>query len=101
MEKGTTNSRYVERPLGYECQRRFFEAIDFLQDVGLLSDLTLFCKRACVNKTKYRALRKQYRDGKANEWRRYIDVAALVLMCSAYPINAEWLLTGRGKIVKK
>lgn len=101
MEKGQTNSRYVERPMGYECQRRFFEAIDFLKDVRLVTSLSSFCARANINKSKYRALYKQYRDGNAGEWRRYIDVAALVLMCSAYPINGEWLLSGRGSMLRK
>lgn len=98
------NSRHVERPLSYGCQKRFFTALDALIDVGVIPHLAAFCKEANLNRGKYSFLRLKYRENREREVELgkyyFIDVAALVLLCTKYGVSGEWLLADRGKMLR-
>lgn len=79
--------------------RRFFAAIAALVELGRLPSLSAFCVEHGFSAPRYRALRLAYgQEPKEGYVCRYsgVEVDALVVLVSNYPISASWLLAGRG-----
>lgn len=84
-----------------EVQGRFFEALDLAIELGRYDSLQDFCNQHDFNRTKYSWIRSYL--GKPLEEMRYkmIDIDALTAIVVDFNVSADWLLTGRGKMLKK
>lgn len=84
--------------------RRFFEAIEMLVSLDRLSALESFCNEAGLSPPRYREARYTYgvtpRTGKVSRYKT-IEVEGLYYLVFNYSVSADWLLTGRGKILSK
>lgn len=82
--------------------RRFFSAVAALVDAGRLSSLSAFCDEHGLSAPRYRALRLAYgptpKEGYVCPYSG-VEVAALAILASKYPVSASWLLTGRGRVL--
>lgn len=82
--------------------RRFFAAIAALVELGRLPSLSAFCVEHGFSAPRYRALRLAYgQEPKEDYVCRYsgVEVDALVVLVSNYPVSASWLLAGRGRML--
>lgn len=82
--------------------RRFFAAVAALVDAGRLASLSAFCNEHGFSAPRYRALRLAYgQEPKEGYVCRYsgVEVDALVVLVSNYPVSASWLLAGRGRML--
>lgn len=82
--------------------RRFFAAIAALVELGRLPSLSAFCVEHGFSAPRYRALRLAYgQEPKEGYVCRYsgVEVEALVVLVSNYPVSASWLLAGRGRML--
>lgn len=88
-------------PRAIAIQERFFEALDFLISSKELSGLKTFCDDNQLNRTKYSRIKNGL--GKPIEETTYkmIDIDALAALCKDFGVSPEWLLLGRGKMLKK
>lgn len=82
--------------------RRFFVAVAALVDAGRLSSLSAFCDEHGFSAPRYRALRLAYgatpKEGYICPYSG-VEVEALAILASKYPVSASWLLTGRGRVL--
>ena len=81
-------------------QRRFFEALDFAISSGASSGLKGFCEDHNFNRTKYSKIRSCI--GKPIDEMTYklIDIDALACLCDDFGVSTDWLLLGRGEMLK-
>lgn len=84
--------------------RRFFVVIDALVNSGALPSLSGFCSEHGLSAPRYRALRLAYgpaaKPGYICKY-NYVEVSALVALVANYPVSGDWLLSGRGKMLKE
>ena len=84
--------------------RRFFQAIEMLVSLDRLSALESFCNEAGLSPPRYREARFSYgvtpRTDKESRYHT-IEVEGLYFLVVNYSVSADWLLTGRGKILNK
>ena len=84
--------------------RRFFAAVAALVDAGRLASLSAFCGDHDFSAPRYRALRLAYgatpKEGYVCPYSG-VEVDALVVLASNYPVSASWLLTGRGPMLTR
>ena len=84
--------------------RRFFQAIEMLVSLDRLSALESFCNEAGLSPPRYREARFSYgvtpRTDKESRYKT-IEVEGLYFLVVNYSVSADWLLTGRGKILNK
>lgn len=87
-------------PRAIAIQERFFQALDFLIASNELSGLKSFCDDNNLNRTKYSRIKNAF--GKPIEETTYklIDIDALAAICKDFGVSPEWLLLGRGKMLK-
>ena len=82
--------------------RRFFAAVAAMVDAGRLASLSAFCNEHGFSAPRYRALRLAYgptpKEGYACHYSG-VEVEALVVLVSNYPVSASWLLAGRGRML--
>lgn len=82
--------------------RRFFVAVAALVDARRLSSLSAFCDEHGFSAPRYRALRLAYgltpKEGYVCPYSG-VEVEALAVLASKYPVSSSWLLTGRGRIL--
>lgn len=83
-------------PKAIEIQRRFFEALEMAIEAGKITGIQGFCKDHNFNRPKYSRLRNN-EDGQY----KAIDIDALAAICTDFGVSAEWLLLGRGKMLKR
>lgn len=83
-----------------EIQNRFFEALNLAIELGRFTGLRDFCDKHKLNRIKYSRIRNSI--GKPIEEMTYksIDVDALSAICEDFNVSPEWLLLGRGKMLK-
>ncbi len=85
------------------ASRRFFAAVAALVDAGRLASLSAFCEEHGLSAPRYRALRLAYgptpKEGYSCPYSG-VEVDALVVLASKYPVSPSWLLTGRGSMLK-
>jgi phage terminase small subunit len=87
-----------------KVNRRFFEAIETLVSIGDIKSLSGFCDEFDLSSSRYREMRSTYGTSKnqnAKESRyKSVEIEALNYLCNFYSVSAEWLLLGRGKMLK-
>ena len=84
-----------------EIQRRFFEALDLLIAQGRLKGIKTFCDEHGLNRTKYSNRRNALASGSSASPYKLIDIEALTYLVKDYGISAEWLLMGKGEVIKR
>jgi DNA polymerase/3'-5' exonuclease PolX len=86
-----------------DVNSRFFKAIEVLIETGEIHSLESFCNEAGLVSSRYREMRSVYgttpQTGKVSRYRS-IEMDGLYYLCRKYGISAEWLLLGKGKILK-
>lgn len=87
-------------PRAIDIQRRFFEALDTLIASKELSGLKGFCDDNNLNRTKYSRIRSDLNKPVDEMTYKMIDLDALAALSAQYGVSAEWLLLGRGKMLK-
>lgn len=87
-------------PRAIAIQERFFRALDILIESKELPGLKTFCTDNNLNRTKYSRIKNAL--GKPIEESTYkmIDIDALAAICKDFGVSPEWLLLGRGKMLK-
>lgn len=87
-------------PHAIAIQERFFQALDILIESKELPGLKTFCTDNNLNRTKYSRIKNAL--GKPIEESTYkmIDIDALAAICKDFGVSPEWLLLGRGKMLK-
>ena len=84
--------------------RRFFIALKAIIGLGWVSSLESFCKEFGLTPSRYRELRLTFGvtpnpNSKLSRY-KYVEQEALYGLCTKYGVSAEWLLLGRGKMLK-
>lgn len=91
-------------PISEGISRRFFEALNVLETLGLIRSQESFCNANKLSPPRYRAMRLQYgvtpKFGYVSPYRN-IEVEALYSLAFGFPVSAEWLLTGRGEMLTR
>lgn len=81
-------------------QKRFFDALDTGIQLGRYGGIKTFCDEHGLNRTKYSRIRTGIQDPSNARYYTTIDIDALAAICSDLGVNPEWLLLGRGKMLK-
>lgn len=76
-----------------EVSTRFFDVMDYLKTHGRITNITAFCDRYQIN-------RRNMMQQKANPMRQIFKPSWLVYLVRDYDVNAEYLLTGKGEILR-
>ncbi|GAY29894.1 MULTISPECIES: hypothetical protein [Bacteroidales] len=87
-------------PRAFEIQRRFFQALDLAIASEKVNGLKGFCEEHKLNRTKYSRIKNALDKPIEESTYKMIDIDALAALCSDFGVSAEWLLLGRGKILK-
>jgi len=87
-------------PRAIEIQRRFFEALDLAISLGAINGLKGFCDAHQLNRTKYSRLKNNLDKPLEETTYKMIDIDALAGICTDFGVSPEWLLLGRGKMLK-
>lgn len=91
-------------PVSEGISRRFFEALNVLETLGLINSQEAFCNANKLSPPRYRAMRLQFgvtpKPGYVSAYRN-IEVEALYALVFGFPVSADWLLTGRGEMLTK
>lgn len=90
-------------PVEEAINKRFFVAIEELVLLGRLSALESFCKEAGLSASRYREMRATYGVApRPDHVSRYksLQIEAVYTLTTKYGVSANWLITGRGKILK-
>lgn len=87
-------------PRAIEIQGRFFQALDFLIASNELSGLKSFCDDNNLNRTKYSRIKNTLNKPLDESTYKMIDLDALAALSSDFGVSAEWLLLGRGEMLK-
>lgn len=93
-----------QMPITEGITRRFFVALDAIIKLKKVSSLEAFCNEFGLSAPRYRETRLTYGitpnpNSKPSRYKR-MEFEALVNMCVKYDVSAEWLLLGRGKMLK-
>lgn len=82
--------------------RRFFAAIERLVLLKRVSSQESFCVENNLSAPRYREMRLQYGVTPTGKVSRYknIEIEAIYALVANFPISAEWLITGRGEMLK-
>jgi hypothetical protein len=90
----------VVRPEAHNVQRRFFEAIEMLIDLGRMNSLAAFCSEYGLHRPKYSNIRTAINDpSKPGTGYKFIDIDALAYLVRDYGVSSEWLLVGKGDML--
>lgn len=87
-------------PQALAIQRRFFEALDMAIALGKISGLKGFCADHQLNRTKYSKIKNNLNKPLDEMTYKMIDIDALAGICTDFGVSPEWLLLGRGKMLK-
>lgn len=77
-----------------EIMQRFFSTIETLIAKGVLKSNYQYCNTNGIDRRHFAAQKKDPEKG-------YFEVSWLVPLVSQYGISSEWLLTGRGQMMKR
>lgn len=83
---------YSEQTIGVMV--RFYEALDAIKDNKTIRGTATYCTRHNIDRRHLIAQRKDLGKG-------YFEVSWIVPMVTDYGISANWLLTGKGAMMKK
>lgn len=87
-------------PQAIAIQRRFFEALDMAISLGAVNGLKGFCENHNLNRTKYSRIKNDLNKPIEDMTYKMIDIDALSGICTDFGVSSEWLLLGRGKMLK-
>lgn len=87
-------------PQAIEITRRFFQALNLAVDLGKVDGIKGFCAAHNLNRVKYATLKNTIDKSVDEMTYKCIDVDALAGICKDFGVSAEWLLLGRGKMLK-
>lgn len=87
-------------PQAIEITRRFFQALNLAIELGKIDGVKGFCESHNLNRVKYATLKTTVDKPIDEMTYKCIDVDALAGICSDFGVSAEWLLLGRGKMLK-
>lgn len=76
-----------------EVSTRFFDVMDYLKTHGRITNITAFCNRYQIN-------RRNMMQQKANPMRQIFKPSWLVYLVRDYGVSAEYLLTGKGAVLR-
>lgn len=97
------NKAKVCSPIEDAINRRFFEAIEELVTLGRLSALDAFCREAGLYSPRYREMRGTYgvtpRAGYVSRYKS-LQAEAVYTLTAKFGVSADWLITGRGKMLR-
>lgn len=84
-----------------DIQKRFVEALNLAIQLGVYTGISDFCERHNLNRIKYSRIRNSVDKPTAEMQYKTIDLDALSAICLDFGVSAEWLLLGRGKMLKR
>lgn len=87
-------------PKAIAIQNRFFEALEMAISLGAVNGLKGFCDTHKLNRTKYSRIKNDLNKPIEEMTYKLIDIDALAGICTDFGVSAEWLLLGRGKMLK-
>ena len=87
-------------PKAIAIQNRFFEALEMAISLGAVNGLKGFCDTHKLNRTKYSRIKNDLNKPIEETTYKLIDIDALAGICTDFGVSAEWLLLGRGKMLK-
>ena len=87
-------------PAAIDIQKRFFDALETGIQLGRYDGIKTFCDEHHFNRTKYSRIRTGNADPENTRYYTTIDLDALAAICSDLNISPDWLLLGRGKMMK-
>lgn len=92
----------TKSPISEAVSRRFFEAIERLVSLKLVSALESFCVDNGLSASRYREMRFEYGVTPTGKQSRYknVEIEAIYALVANFPVSAEWLITGRGEMMK-
>lgn len=76
-----------------QINKRFFEAYDYLTEIGKIKNPFRFCKEHEIHRSSFIRLR--------NEPEREFQLRFLTILVEEFGISAKWLLTGEGAMTSK
>lgn len=88
--------------IAIEVYKRFFEAIEYIKSAGYIRGLGTFCNKYDFNRGRYTGVRQSLYRTDLPEYITYkhIDVSAIVFISRDYGISSDWILFGKGKMLK-
>lgn len=87
-------------PQALEITRRFFQALNLAVEYGKIDGIKGFCMKHNLNRVKYATLKTSLDKPIEEMTYKCIDVDALAGICNDFGVSPEWLLLGRGKMLK-
>lgn len=87
-------------PIQEDLNRRFFEAVATLEQLGRLPSLSGFCEENGLSAPRYRELRLKYGPCAAPDGASrytYVETEAIYYLITRYSVSARWLYTGKGR----
>lgn len=87
-------------PAAIEITRRFFQALNLAIELGKIDGVKGFCTAHHLNRVKYATLKNDIEKPVDEMQYKTIDIDALAAICFDFGVSADWLLTGRGKMLK-
>lgn len=87
-------------PQAIEITRRFFQALNLAIELGKVDGIKGFCEAHHLNRVKYATLKGSIDKPIDEMTYKCIDVDALAGICTDFGVSPEWLLLGRGKMLK-
>jgi hypothetical protein len=92
-------------PISDGINRRFFLALEVLVQTGRIASLNAFCLKFNLSAPRYREMRLTYGvtprpESKTSRYKA-VEMEALYYLCDAFSVSAEWLLLGRGKMLRE
>lgn len=96
----TFSNEKISQPQAIEITRRFFQALNLAIELGKVDGIKGFCEAHNLNRVKYATLKLTIDKPIDEMTYKCIDVDALAGICNDFGVSAEWLLLGRGKMLK-
>ncbi len=81
-------------------QQRFFDALNIMIASGESAGLKDFCDKHNFNRTKYSRIRSTMHKSMDEMKYKVIDIDALACICEDFGISCDWLLLGKGNMLK-
>lgn len=87
-------------PAAIAISRRFFQALNLAVELGKIDGIKGFCTAHNFNRVKYATMKMDIEKPVDEMQYKTIDVDALAAICTDFGVSPEWLLLGRGKMLK-
>lgn len=78
-----------------EVNERFFLALETLIKLGLLKNFSTFFKKNQLHREKYSEMKNN-----PNSRYKTLDIEAIYYLANKYKVSLEWLILGKGKMLK-